>query len=165
MKLILFLISLICITVCITIRGFEQHNSEYCSYSTWKGRLPRRRGEARGVGTRGGRQRPGQSADSRQQYALDVTPRRAVSCRLESWACGLLRKNVSQSGLPWRRLSLQQWYVHTKHSLSSMSHVILNYRPLTSNRSPPHLVRLFLLSLHTLFQNTASSNLQQPVQD
>lgn len=134
---------------------------------------------ARGSARRRDARRPATTRPvSRQQYALDVTPRRAVSCRLESWACGLLRKNVSQSGLPWRRLSLQQWYVHTKHSpsrqLISMSHVLLNYRPLTSNSFPlpPPLApfaffyRRYTLchkiQRHLIFNNLYMTNLAIP---
>lgn len=57
---------------------------------------------------------------------------------------------------------------HKTLSLSSTDfHVtrIIEFIVLLHQTPSPHPVRLFLLWLHTLLQNTASSNLQQPVQD
>lgn len=88
----------------------------------------------RGVGTRGGRQRPGQSAVS--SYALDVTPccvvsTRELSMRIVAEECIAVGSSV-ETALPPAMVRPH------KTPLSSMSHVLLNYyRPLTSNSFPP----------------------------
>lgn len=103
MKLIVFLISLIRITVYLNKGGSS--NITVNTVRTVRERAGFRGGAGkRGVGTRGGRQRPGQSAGSTQQYALDVTPccvvqTRELSMRIVAEECIAVGSSV-ETALP-----------------------------------------------------------------